>query len=237
MDADMQSLVIGFVLTTVLGGLLGAGLQRTQWNRQARLDIAKQGYVDATTMLEQVLTSIDRRYYGLYRWYSSVRDDEPEQKLAEREAVYFATVHEWNEKLRTHHQGIRRHLGASHALSFLNYRDDLDPQHPSSLHYRFVLCTSLVHRLKADPRTEPAVWSEIEKLNWHLTEFAQEATTELIRRSHSLRRLRSRDLAEERSEAMVSRPEPRFDRSPRPDGRRRPGRAGEARGGSGSQAG
>ncbi|MBB2923229.1 hypothetical protein [Cellulomonas cellasea] len=216
MDADTRSLVIGFILTTVLGGLLGAGLQRTQWNRQARLDIAKQSYVDATTMLEQVLTSIDRRYYDLYRWYSAVRDDEPEQKIAEREAIYFATVHEWNEKLRTHHQGIRRHLGASHALSYLNYRDDLDAQHPSSLHYRFVLCTDLVHGLRAAPQTSPAVWSAMEKLNWHLTEFAQEATTELIRRSHSLRRLRSTDLAEERSEAMVSRPEPQHPSRPGP---------------------
>ena len=187
---------------------LGAALQRTQWNRQARLDIAKQGYVDATTLLEDVFTLIDTRYYRLYRWYACVEGGDSEDKVLQREAEYFAAVHVWNEKLRTHHQSIRRLLGVSHALSFLNYQDDLDREHPTSLHYRFVLCTVLMHRLTTQADVAPRVWSEIEKLNWHLTDFAQETTSELMERSQSLRRLRAREWSKQRSPALTSRPDP-----------------------------
>lgn len=207
MDAGTQSLVLGFVLTTVLGGLLGAGLQRAQWNRQARLEIAKKNFSDATDLVEAVLDLTDKRYYHLYRWYGSVRDQDPDERIAERERQYFLRVHEWNESLRSHHQGLRRHLGVSHALSYLNYRDDLDPQNPTSLHYRFVLATNLVRQTTADASAADHAWSEIEKLNWHLTEFAQEASTALMRRSQSLRHLRAKDQDDD-SPALTSRPEP-----------------------------
>lgn len=209
MNADTWSLVIGFILTTGLGGFLGAGLQRMQWSREARLDIAKQGYVDATALLDDVYTLVDKRYYHLFRWYRSVYDEDTEKKVGEREAAYFVAVREWNEKLRSHHQSIRRHLGVSHAVSFLDYHDDLDPQCPTSLHYRFVLCTGLVHRLKSDRDIAPLVLSEIEKLNWHLTEFALETTTELMKRSQSLSHLRSTDWSKESSASLTSRPQPR----------------------------
>jgi hypothetical protein len=206
-DAGTQSLILGFVLTTVLGGLLGAGLQRAQWNRQARLEIAKKNFSDAGELVDAVLDLTDRRYYHLYRWYSSVRDQDPNERVAEREQQYFLHVHEWNESLRSHHQGLRRHLGVAHALSYLNYQDDLDLQHPTSLHYRFVLATKLVRRAASDANAADRAWSEIERLNWHLTEFAQEASTALMHRSQSLGQLRAKD-EEDDSPALTSRPQP-----------------------------
>ncbi len=207
MDAGTQSLVLGFVLTTVLGGLLGAGLQRAQWNRQARLEIAKKNFSDATELVDAVLDLTDRRYYHLYRWYGAVRDHDSDERISEREHQYFLHVHEWNETLRSHHQGLRRHLGVSHALSYLNYQDDLDPHHPTSLHYRFVLATHLIRQAASDANAADSAWSEIEKLNWHLTEFAQEASTALMHRSQSLRQLRAKDQRDD-SPALTSRPQP-----------------------------
>ena len=208
MDPSTQSLILGFVLTTVLGGLLGAGLQRAQWNRQARLEMAKKNYSDATALLDEVLNLTDKRYYHLYRWYGSVRDGDPMERVTQREEQYFVHVHAWNETLRAHHQGLRRHLGASYALSYLNYQDDLNPQHPTSIHYRFVLATNLLRQAQRENGAVERAWSEIEKLNWHLTEFAQDASTALLERSHSLGRLRARDQKDD-SPALTSRPQPR----------------------------
>lgn len=207
MDSGTQSLVLGFVLTTVLGGLLGAGLQRAQWKRQARLEIARMNFADANQLVDAVLDLTDKRYYHLYRWYRSVCDNDPDEKITEREREYFVHVNEWNETLRSHHQGLRRHFGVSHALSYLNYEDDLNPQHPTSLHYRFVLATGLVRLAYSDARAADAAWAEIEKLNWHLTEFAHESTTGLMQRSQSLRRLRTADERDD-SPALTSRPQP-----------------------------
>ena len=207
MNANTQSLVVGFVLTTVLGGLLGAALQRAQWNRQARLDIAKKNFSDATALLEEILDLTDRRYYHLYRWFSSVRDGVAESGIAEGERLYYEVVHGWTERLRSHHQGLRRHVGVSYALDFLNYQDDLDPDHPTSLHYRFVLCTRLVREVSADVRVADRAWSEIERLNWHLTEFAQESTTALMKRSESLRQLTTAEVGGD-VPALTSRPQP-----------------------------
>jgi hypothetical protein len=208
MDASTRSMVIGFILTTVLGGLLGAALQRAQWSRQARLEIAKQGFADAASLLDDIYTLIDKRYYHLYRWFVVVRDNAAPATLDERASTYFTEVNVWNEKLRMYHQGLRRHLGISHALSFLNYRDDLTPEKPTSLHYRFVLCTNLVRRLETEPEVAALTWSEIEKLNWHLTEFAQETTTALMKASQSLRHLRAEDWSKEAPSSLTSRPEP-----------------------------
>ena len=206
MDSSLQSLFLGFLLTTVVGGLIGAWFQRAAWRRQARLELLKQAYLDANELFADVSNLVDARYFRLYRWYLCVQDDEAEDKTADRERRYFEVVARWNEELRTRHNRIRMHLGEDRALAFLDYADDFHQDEPHSLHYRFLKCTRLVQAARRDRNLVSTALEEINKLNWALTAFANDAADEIMRRATSLQLLRS-DLSSSPRTGLVSGPQ------------------------------
>ena len=83
------------------------------------------------------------------------------------------------------------HLGEDRALAFLDYADDFHQDEPHSLHYRFLKCTRLVQAARRDRSLVSTALEEINKLNWALTAFANDAADEIMRRATSLQLLRS----------------------------------------------
>ncbi|HEY5786598.1 MAG TPA: hypothetical protein VIT65_17665 [Microlunatus sp.] len=207
MDAEVRSLIIGFVLTTVLGGVFGAWFQRLAWRRQARLEMAKQSYIDSTALYSEATRLIDRRYYGLFRWYLSVRDRSATAVVEARELQYYQTVGVWNESLRILHNRLRMDFGEMRALAFLDYADDFKPEQPESLHYRFVRATQLVRLLFADRADLDEVTSAINELNWALTAFANDAANDLMQRSRSLSALKLASSSDEATPGLISGPQ------------------------------
>ena len=53
---DTGLLVLGFFLSSVLGGLLTYLFQRLSWRRQARLDLYSQRYREGNEFLERLLS-------------------------------------------------------------------------------------------------------------------------------------------------------------------------------------
>lgn len=206
MDSNLQSLIFGFILTTVLGGLIGAWFQRAAWRRQARLELLKQAYLAANELFADVSNLVDARYFRLYRWFLCVQDDDAEDKIGDRERSYFEVVESWNEMLRTRHNRIRMHLGEDRALAFLDYADDFHTNEPHSLHYRFLKCTGLVQAARRDRSLVSTALAEINKLNWALTAFANDAADEIMSRATSLQLLRS-DLSNSPPSGLVSGPQ------------------------------
>lgn len=206
MDANLQSLVGAFVVTTIGGGLVGAWFQRVAWARQARMELFKQAYVDGNQLFADVANLIDRRYFRLQRWFMSVRDNGEDDRVRLRESSYFEAVAEWNESLRLTHNRVRMHLGERQALRFLDYADDFRPDDPRSLHYRFVRCTRLVTSARSDAEFVPTAQMELDHLNWALTAFANDATDQLVQRAASLRLLRPEAVDEEDRGGLVSGP-------------------------------
>lgn len=206
MDSSLQSLILGFVLTTVIGGLIGAWFQRAAWRRQARLELLKQAYLDANELFADVSNLVDTRYFRPYRWFLCVQDDDAEERIADRERRYFDVVATWNEALRIRHNRIRMHLGEDRALAFLDYADDFRQDEPRSLHYRFLKCARLVQAARRDRGLVPTALEEINRLNWALTAFANDAADEIMRRATSLQLLRS-DLTGSSRSGLVSGPQ------------------------------
>jgi hypothetical protein len=205
-NASTQSLLVGFLLTTVCGGLIGAWFQRVAWGRQARLELFKQAYVDGNELFAHVTNLVDRRYFRLYRWFMSIRDHDDAERIRLREASYFEAVSEWNETLRVTHNRVRMHFGERQALAFLDYADDFRPEDPTSLHYRFVRSTRLVAAAKSDDDLLMETQQELDHLNWALTAFANDATDQLVHRAISLRLLRPEIVDNEDREGLVSGP-------------------------------
>lgn len=190
-DASIRTLVIGFVLTTVLGGLVGSYFQRAAWRRQARLELFRQTYADTTSLFTEAVRIIDTRYYRLLRWRMAIEAGAQPDEIQARVDRYYEVVATWNESLRLIHNGLRINFGEERALSFLSYGDDFRKERPSSIHYRFLRCTELMKVADESQASLEAAVSEMNHLNWTITAFANEAADELRRRAISLSLLRS----------------------------------------------
>lgn len=189
-DASIRNIVIGFVLTTVLGSVIGTYFQRAAWRRQARLELFRQRYANMASLFADAVRMIDTRYYRLLRWRLAVEGAAEASEIRTRIDQYYEVVATWNENLRLIHNGIRINFGEDRALSFLSYGDDFRKERPSSIHYRFLRCTELMKVAHKTPAALEATVSEMNELNWTMTAFANEAADELRRRATSLSTLR-----------------------------------------------
>ena len=66
---EIIALVVGFVLTTVLGGWLGAGLQRRTWDHQNEVQLRQDELRRADDVCHSVSTLLDKRLYRMRRFY------------------------------------------------------------------------------------------------------------------------------------------------------------------------
>lgn len=102
MDA-LVPLVVGFVLTTVLGGLLGTYLQRRTWDHQHRAHLRQEDLRHAGDVCRAVSELLDKRRYRMLRLFFAVRGRAREtvsaEVLAERFSDYDQVLYEWNDSL------------------------------------------------------------------------------------------------------------------------------------------
>lgn len=186
LSSEPGLVVLGFLLSSGLGGLLTYLFQKLSWRREARLDLYSQLYRDGTAFLERLSSIIDRRYFRLKRVLWAVEDGVAPEVLSAREKDYYTTVLEWNDNLRALHNQIRILIGEKEALAFLDYEDDYHQEKPTSLHYRFVLAHREVMATKNDPERIDGANRAVDELNWCMSSFLFDVTTLFTRRAHSL---------------------------------------------------
>jgi hypothetical protein len=186
--------VLGFLLSSVLGGLVTYAFQRLSWRRQAKLELYSQRYRDGNEFLDRLSSLIDRRYYALMRLLWAVQESAPPETYDEREQAYFKTVIGWNNNLRAMHNRVRILVGEEKALAFLDYEDDYRQDDPRSLHYRFVAAHRALMAAKTDPEALDRAQSEADRLNWCLSSFLYDVTTVFAERANSLALLQFPDV-------------------------------------------
>jgi hypothetical protein len=102
MDTIWQ-LVVGFLLTTVLGGLLGTYLQRRSWNQQNEAQLREAERHRAGEVCQAVSGLLDRRRYRMLRLFHAVdghtRGAVSADALAEKLASYDEVLYQWNDLL------------------------------------------------------------------------------------------------------------------------------------------
>ena len=103
MSDDLLPLVVGFLLTSVLGGLLGYLFQSRAWKNQHKVQQREQDRQQALRTFEEVSRLLDKRLYRMRRLYWAARSralgtgDETELALAQ--AGYREVLFEWNDNL------------------------------------------------------------------------------------------------------------------------------------------
>ncbi len=103
MAQQLLLLVVGFALTSVLGGVLGYMLQRRAWAHQHDVQRRDEERQQALKTFEEVSLLLDRRLYRMRRLYWAVRDRAAgaadEQELASARAGYREVLADWNDNL------------------------------------------------------------------------------------------------------------------------------------------
>src|SRR5215469_5497440 len=100
---EIIPLVVGFVLTTVLGGLLGSWLQQRTWNRQNEVQLRQDELRRADDVCHSVSTLLDKRLYRMRRLYFALASDPELPERSDRVETclkeYDAVLYEWNDSL------------------------------------------------------------------------------------------------------------------------------------------
>jgi gas vesicle protein len=185
MDALLGALV--GALIGAIGALLVAW-QTSKWEeRRTRRDLALQRYREASALINDLILLAGERHHRLQRWLWSLQDSTGRYPEATRQE-YYAVVAEWNKRNWSNRAQLRLSLGDHIALRFLDYRDDFR-EVPESLHYSFVLTHRAVVACEEGRVDASVAQRQIDDLNHRWSNFADDATVELIRRAADLRLL------------------------------------------------
>jgi len=188
LNSSFVLLVSGFVLTTILGGLLSLWFQRASWKRQTRVDLFRKRYEEGTQFLDELSDHIGKRFFALQRFVWSLQNSTEEQR-ANIEKEYFTIVAGWNARLRTYRNKIRLLVSEEQADRFLDYQDDYRPQDPQSLHYILVKAHNAVVDAKKGKIEIANAQRVVDELNWACSKFLEALTTSFLERATTLQLL------------------------------------------------
>ncbi|MGW3664811.1 hypothetical protein [Streptomyces sp. NPDC005141] len=111
---ELIPVAAGFLLTTVLGGLLGSFFQQRTWAHQHRVETRERERDRAALVFEEVSKLLDKRLYRLRLLYWSlaadtgVRSERSERRMED----YRQVLYEWNDSInRNRWIAFRSHFG------------------------------------------------------------------------------------------------------------------------------
>jgi hypothetical protein len=111
MSDQVALLVLGFVLTTVLGGLLGYVFQRRAWSHQFDVQRRSAEREAAASALDEVSSLLDKRRHRMLLVYWRL-DWDDHQALEDAVAAYRAVLEEWNDGLNRRLALVATHFGS-----------------------------------------------------------------------------------------------------------------------------
>jgi len=119
---DLAPILLGFLLTTVLGGFLGVYLQQRSWAHRFKVERATEERDRAVQVFEEISRLLDRRLYRMRRlaWtlereHSRPLSERGQKTLSDYDAVLF----DWNDTINRNLALLERYFGNER-------RDDLD---------------------------------------------------------------------------------------------------------------
>lgn len=111
MSDQVALLLLGFLLTTVLGGLLGYVFQQRAWSHQFEVQRRSAEREAATSALDELSSVLDKRRYRMLLVYW--RLDWPDaSEFEDALASYRAVLEEWNDGLNRRLALVATHFGA-----------------------------------------------------------------------------------------------------------------------------
>ena len=188
MSEKIWLLLLGFVLTTVFGGVIGYWFKQRSWQVETEHALHRARYDEGVRFLDALSDQVGRRYFLLQRYLWAIEESDRE-KILNRENEYFTSVVEWNASFWRNRNKIRLLVNEHQANLFLDYADDRAGDRPTSLHYKFAAAHRAVLKAKTSPDLRQAAKEHVEELNWKASVFLERLTTEFVQRATRLQLL------------------------------------------------
>lgn len=117
MADDLLLLVVGFALTTVVGGVLGYWLQNRAWRRQERHRLEQSQLEAARVFYEELSHLLDRRLHRMRELDGWLERPEHSAEIERRLGLYRDVLDDWNDNLNRNLALAIRYFGEhTHAV-------------------------------------------------------------------------------------------------------------------------
>ena len=108
---DVIILILGFILTTIVGGYLTNSWQSNSANIQRQKEQANHAIQEATKIFEEISRLMDKRLYRMRRINMGMGSDTKNEEMNKRWDAYRSTLFEWNENLNRNLALIQMYFG------------------------------------------------------------------------------------------------------------------------------
>jgi hypothetical protein len=109
---QLVTIVVGFALTTVVGGVLGAWFQRRTWDHQNERTLAEAERAHATQVCRELSQLMDKRLYRMRQLNWALAADRLDESRVEASMQdYRAVLYEWNDTLNRNLAAAEIHFG------------------------------------------------------------------------------------------------------------------------------
>src|ERR1700722_2241688 len=96
---DLLKLLLGFLFTTVFGGLLGWWLQSRSWAHQNRVRLLEVERGEASKVFDEVSRLMDKRLYRMMKLHWTLKRGASEEDVKQHLQEYREVLYEWNDAL------------------------------------------------------------------------------------------------------------------------------------------
>jgi len=110
---DLALLFIGFLLTSIVGGLIGNFLQQRHWEHQREANLLQSERIAATHVLESCMVLTDKRMYQMQQVSVKIATNDSYGKIEEEFNKYREVLREWNMNLSNNRIFLQRYFGKS----------------------------------------------------------------------------------------------------------------------------
>lgn len=138
LNSKIILLVVGFILTGIVGSFLNHQFQREVWKRQAHYEIAKRQLDQAREVIEETLLHASKRFYAMQKVFWSLESFNTEE-AKQRWEEYSIIKDEWNIMVSNYRSKIKIFLDPKLSYELLDRDDARNYKNKESLHALFVV--------------------------------------------------------------------------------------------------
>ena len=151
LNSPFTVVILGFVLSTCLGGYLTTKFQEESWSRQKHFEMMRQDFEwerekrfeilrrkldEGQRSLEDISDLINERYLRLHGVFEAIIKKDLKLVYAKWKK-YMTSVEEWNVKLIINQNKLKRLVSNDISSEFQNYETDNIEIKPVSIHGKF----------------------------------------------------------------------------------------------------
>jgi hypothetical protein len=148
LNSPLGLLIIGFILTTLIGTFINSIYQKSSWNRTKNYEVLTRLLDKQEVLINDLSKDMNYRSYWLWKVFFILDDNwssKNRKNLIDTWTKYNETVIKWNENLRFNKSRIRRLASEKLSDKFYQYNNNLS--YDSTIYYNFTVSHNLIKKL------------------------------------------------------------------------------------------